>query len=103
MSICFNADCRANFIPPRSIRQLRDLTRQRTQLIRQRKTMTNRLQKVLEDANIKLASVATDVLGVSGRALIAEGPDPARLVGLGPAATPGHDRPAGPRLDRPGH
>jgi transposase len=62
---------RAGFIPLRPIRPLRDLTRQRTQLIRQRATMANRLQKVLEDANIKSASVATDILGVSsGRAMI---------------------------------
>ena len=56
------ASCR----PP--IRELRDLTRQRTQLVARRPTVANRIQKVLEDANIKLASVATDVLGVSGRA-----------------------------------
>jgi transposase len=77
---------RAGFVPPRPIRQLRDLTRQRTQLIRHRATMANRLQKVLEDANIKLASVATDILGVSGRAmiraLIAGEQDPARLADL---------------------
>jgi transposase len=77
---------RASFVPPRPIRQLRDLTRQRTQLIRHRATMANRLQKVLEDANIKLASVATDILGVSGRAmiraLIAGEQDPARLADL---------------------
>jgi transposase len=77
---------RASFVPPRPIRQLRDLTRQRTQLIRHRATMANRLQKVLEGANIKLASVATDILGVSGRAmiraLIAGEQDPARLADL---------------------
>jgi transposase len=77
---------RPSFVPPRPIRQLRDLTRQRTQLIRQRATTANRLQKVLEDANIKLAGVATDILGVSGRAmiraLIAGEEDPARLAGL---------------------
>jgi transposase len=60
----------ASFIPPPEIRELRDLTRQRTQLIRDRATVANRIQKVLEDANIKLASVASDVLGVSGRAMI---------------------------------
>ena len=77
---------RASFVPPRPIRQLRDLTRQRTQRIRHRATMANRLQKVLEDANIKLASVATDILGVSGRAmirtLIAGEQDPPRLADL---------------------
>jgi transposase len=60
----------ASFIPPPPIRQLRDLTRQRTTLIRQRATVVNRIQKVLEDANIKLASVASDSMGVSGRAMI---------------------------------
>jgi transposase len=60
----------ASFIPPPPIRQLRDLTRQRTTLIRQRATVVNRVQKVLEDANIKLASVASDPMGASGRAMI---------------------------------
>jgi transposase len=59
-----------SFVPPPPIRELRDLTRQRTQLTRDRATVVNRLQKVLEDANIKLASVASDPLGVSGRAMI---------------------------------
>ena len=62
---------RPSFIPPPPIRELRDLTRQRTQLVRERATVVNRIQKVLEDANIKLASVATDVLGASGRAMLA--------------------------------
>jgi transposase len=60
-----------SFVPPPPIRELRDLTRQRTQLIREKATVVNRVQKVLEDANIKLASVASDPLGVSGRAMIA--------------------------------
>jgi transposase len=60
----------ASFIPPPEVRNLRDLTRQRTQIVRDRATVANRIQKVLEDANIKLASVASDVLGVSGRAMI---------------------------------
>jgi len=59
-----------SFVPPREIRELRDLTRHRTKLIQQRAAAINRVQKVLEDANIKLASVATDVLGVSGRAML---------------------------------
>jgi transposase len=62
---------RASFVPPQPIRELRDLTRQRAQLIAERAAVSNRVQKVLEDANIKLASVASDVLGVSGRAMIA--------------------------------
>jgi transposase len=60
----------ASFIPPPEIRELRDLTRQRTQMVRDHATVANRIQKVLEDANIKLGSVASDVLGVSGRAMI---------------------------------
>jgi transposase len=75
-----------SFIPPPPIRELRDLTRQRTQLVRQRATAANRIQKVLEDANIKLASVASDVLGASGRemirALIGGEEDPAELANL---------------------
>jgi transposase len=59
-----------SFIPPLPIRQLRDLTRQRSQLVRHRATACNRIQKVLEDANIKLSSVAADILGVSGRAML---------------------------------
>jgi transposase len=61
---------RGSFVPPEPIRELRDLTRQRTQLVRERATVVNRVHKVLEDANIKLAAVATDVLGASGRAMI---------------------------------
>ena len=57
---------RGSFIPPKEIRELRDLTRYRTTLIRQRADQCNRIQKLLEDCNIKLASVATDILGVSG-------------------------------------
>ena len=53
---------RGSYIPPAPQRELRELTRQRTQLMRQKATVSNRIQKVLEDANIKLASVATDVL-----------------------------------------
>ena len=77
---------KASFVPPEPIRQLRDLTRQRTQLIGERSAAANRIQKVLEDANIKLAGVATDVLGASGRdmleALIAGQTDPAALAEL---------------------
>jgi transposase len=77
---------RPSFIPPPPIRELRELTRQRTQLIRDRVAVANRLQKVLEDANIKLAGVASDVLGVSGRdmirALVAGQDDPAALAEL---------------------
>ena len=61
---------RGSFIPPPEIRDLRELTRQRSQLVGERASVANRIQKVLEDANIKLASVATDVLGMSGRAML---------------------------------
>ena len=61
---------KGSFIPPRPQRDLRDLTRHRTQLVEAKTRTINRIQKVLEDANIKLASVASDVMGVSGRAMI---------------------------------
>jgi len=74
-----------SFVPPRATRQLRDLNRQRAVLAQQRAAVANRLQKVLEDANIKLAGVASDVLGVSGRAMLADliagVDDPGRLAG----------------------
>jgi transposase len=76
----------ASFIPPAPIRQLRDLTRYRKMLVQERAQEINRLQKVLETANIKLAAVATDVLGKSGRdmlnALIKGGQDPEVLAEL---------------------
>src|SRR5271167_3044701 len=61
---------RASFVPPRPQQELRDLTRQRTQLMGDRTRVVNRMQKTLEDANIKLASVATDITGKSGRAIL---------------------------------
>lgn len=63
---------RSSFVPDRAQQQLRELTRYRTQLVRERTREANRIQKVLEGANIKLSSVATDILGVSGRAMLAE-------------------------------
>lgn len=62
---------RGSYIPPRPQRDLRDLTRMRTQLTREMVSVANRIHKVLEDTNIKLGLVATDILGVSGRAIIA--------------------------------
>jgi len=59
-----------SFVPERPQRELRDLTRQRAQLIGDKAKVANRLQKFLEDANIKLASVASDVLGASGRDML---------------------------------
>lgn len=61
---------RASFIPPIGQRELRELTRFRATFVRERATLVNRVQKVLESANIKLASVASDVMGVSGRAML---------------------------------
>lgn len=61
---------RGSFVPPLAQRDLRDVTRQRTLLVRERADVVNRLHKVLEWANIKLTSVATDVTGVSGRAML---------------------------------
>jgi transposase len=62
---------RASFIPPVAQRELRDLTRYRSTFIQERVTLINRVQKLLEDANIKLAAVASDIIGVSGRAILA--------------------------------
>ena len=61
---------RASFVPPPPIRELRDITRYQVHQVRDRSREVNRLCKVLEDAGIKLTSVATDVLGVSGRAMV---------------------------------
>lgn len=60
----------ASFIPPQPIRDLRTLTRYRKTLVQERAQEINRLQKVLEGANIKLAAVATDILGKSGREML---------------------------------
>ena len=72
--LCQMGECgllRASFVPPEPIRQLRDLTRYRTTLTAERTREAQRLEKELEDAGIKLSSVATDILGVSGRAMLA--------------------------------
>jgi transposase len=61
---------RASFVPPKGQRALRELTRARTTFVRERATLVNRVQKVLESANLKLGDVARDVLGVSGRAML---------------------------------
>ena len=77
---------RASFVPPKPIRELRDLTRYRKSLVWERAREANRLQKLLEDANIKLSDVASDVLGASGRAMLAAlcggNNDPAALAEL---------------------
>lgn len=61
---------KASFIPPKPQRDLRDLTRYRTKLVQERTRIASRVQKLLECANIKLSSVATDILGISGRAIL---------------------------------
>ena len=77
---------KGSFIPPRWQRELRDLTRQRAQVIGEHSRISNRIQKILEDANIKLGSVASDVVGVSGRqmlqAIISGESDPVQLADL---------------------
>jgi transposase len=77
---------RRSFVPPPVIRELRDITRYRVQQTRERSREVNRLQKVLEDAGVKLTSVLTDVMGVSGRAmveaLVAGTTDPRMLADL---------------------
>lgn len=77
---------RSSFVPPTPLRQLRDLTRQRAQLLAESTRVTNRIHKTLEDANIKLGAVASDILGKSGRAmlqaLVAGERDPNRLAEL---------------------
>src|SRR5215211_9293237 len=61
---------RGNFVPERPQRELRELTRYRTALVRERAAEVSRLHKTLEGANIKLASVATDIMGKSGRQML---------------------------------
>jgi transposase len=80
---------RPSFVPPRPIRVLRDLTRYRIDLVAARTAEKNRVEKLLEDACIKLSVVASDIFGVSGRAmmaaLIAGERDPKALAGLAKA------------------
>lgn len=77
---------RSSFVPPAPIQELRDLTRTRKQLVREISRHSSRIQKILEDANLKLGSVLSDVLGKSGRAiltaLIAGETDPEKLADL---------------------
>jgi transposase len=73
---------KASFIPPVGQRELRELTRYRSTFVKEKATLVNRIQKVLESANIKLASVASNVVGVSGRAMLA-----ALIEGLASPAT----------------
>src|SRR5204863_2479621 len=77
---------RSSFVPPQAIQQLRDLTRTRKQLVREVSQHSLCIQKVLEDANLKLGSVLSDVLGKSGRAMldaiVAGQSDPGQLAEL---------------------
>lgn len=78
---------RGSFVPERPIQELRDLTRTRKQFVRERTQHVQRIHKVLEDANVKITSVITDIMGRSGRsflsAIIAGEADPERLAQLG--------------------
>lgn len=75
---------RSSFVPSQAIRQLRELTRSRTKLVQQTATVVNRIHKVLQDANVKLSSVASDIMGVSARdmlrAIVQGENDPNRLA-----------------------
>jgi transposase len=77
---------KASFIPPPEIRELRELTRYRESLVRERSAVANRVQKVIESGNIKLGQVASDALGASGRAMLwalARGEtDPVKLAAM---------------------
>lgn len=77
---------RASFVPPEPVQQLRDLTRTRRQMVRQITRHIQRIQKTLEDANIKITGLVTDLLGASGRAILkalaAGEHDPERLAAL---------------------
>ena len=77
---------RPSFVPPKPVRELRDLTRARTCLEDDKTRVANRIHKVLEDANIKLSAVASDILGVSGRAMLQKlidgADDPKELASL---------------------
>ena len=77
---------RGSFVPPSPVREIRDLTRHRAKLVGERTSVANRIHKTLEDANLKLGTVASDILGVSGRsmlrALVEGEEDPERLAAM---------------------
>jgi transposase len=81
---------RSSYIPELPIREVRDLVRSRSKLVHDRQAVINRMHKVLQDANIKLTSVASDIMGASGRrmlmALINGQTDPAQLADLAKAS-----------------
>jgi transposase len=90
---------RGSFIPPRPQRERRDLTRYRSSLVQERARTVNRLQKTLEDTNLKLGDVATDIMGKSARsmleALLAGQTDPTLLALAGAGASQNQTRPVG--------
>ncbi len=83
---------RASFIPPQPQRELRELTRYRARLVGERARLVNRIQKILEDTNIKLAAVVTDISGASARAMLnalvtgQTDPPAAGFISAGPVA-----------------
>jgi transposase len=93
---------KASFIPSSEQQAVRDLTRTRMRLIQERTRLVNRIQKVLEDANIKLASVVTDIMGVTGHAiltaLVAGQEDPEYLAHLARGRMPQERGPVANRL-----
>jgi transposase len=91
---------RGSFVPDRAQRELRELTRYRTSLVRERTAEANRLQKTLEGANNELAAVATDILGVSGRAMLAALVDGATDAAVMAGLARGRLREKIPQLER---
>lgn len=92
---------RGSFVPLEPIRQLRDMTRTRTAITRESSREIQRLEMLLEDAGIKLPSVATDIVGVSGRAmveaLIAGDRDAGRMADLAQRRMRGQDPACSPK------
>ena len=97
---------KGSFIPPLPQRDLRDLTRQRTNLVEERAAVVNQLQKVLEWANLKLAGVASDITGVSARAMleriVAGEADPQVLADLAQGTAAGQAGKPGTGVERTG-
>ncbi len=95
---------RPSFVPPEPIRRLRDLTRYRIDLVGERRRAKQRVEKLLEDAGIKLSVVASDIFGVSGRsmldALVAGQRDPKTLAQLARRTAAGQDPGAGGGVHR---
>src|SRR6201984_1186999 len=96
--ICWPAGCsKASFVPPEEIHELRSLMRTRKQLVREQTRHVQRIEKTLEEANIKLGAVLSDLMGVSGRriieAMIAGERDPHRLAGFAERSGQGAPKP----------